>query len=173
MKTQTLMFFSFYLLVSCGFSQETAYKLFYPNSCKTVYERQISLLGSVSANPITNIPAVDEKKILFELESIDLGLSADLLQADQPGIPIYAQADLTSLKIGELQTPGPVEIIKVSGNYACLRLSPEKAGWIMLKHLDTETFRRNYQERLDQVKAALQNQLAAAICPTAAPETKF
>jgi hypothetical protein len=141
------------MLIVCfclsAFSQAsdfTSITLIVPEKAQTIYEHRQTIPSNnmeILPNTVT-FDMTTTQKITDEIDCIDMGLSADLLPSDQPEVPIYAEPSLTALKIGRISYPAKAQIIKVTLPFVCVKVSPEKKGWIHQRHVDTQDFWQKY-----------------------------
>lgn len=143
-----------------------------PDYLKTVSEKQIIYEAVAVSKDYIDYAAItssnwsDQAKyvdiVTARVKEIDLNIETSLLFSDNEEISIYAQPNTNAKAIGYLKPPAQVLVINIQDDYACIRVSPEKTGWVHLRYVNSNAFQKTYQKYYFSTALLIEKELGLA-----------
>lgn len=138
---KTLAILIIFALVNASQAISSNITILKPEKLNFIFERNIQPGEDLNFIPKTDTQNINEKNY------INLAISTNLLFSEENKIPIYDCPENNSQKIGWFAFPQKVEVIRISGNYAKVKLGENQAGWILKRNIACADFESKYKER--------------------------
>lgn len=120
-----------------------------PEKLNFINEPALPISANTSLHSNTVCSTANENNT-NEICNMDLDIPTAILFSEEEKISIYNKPDAGAEKIAFIEPPAEVRIIKLSGNFAKIRISNDQAGWILKRNIQTQDFNKLYQEKINQ-----------------------
>ncbi len=119
----------------------------YPNITILNYEKINNL--TEQAQPITTTASSENNtNTPNEISDIDIDITTPLLFSETETTTIYDQPNPAAKKIGYIEHPAEIQVIKIKNSFVKIKVSSDKAGWILLRDIETTDFSKKYNDKL-------------------------